>query len=207
MSLLELLRDAYSAHKNYEDRHFVPFEAAWQIVTSTPIYDWSRDHPLCLEHGSTCPERNNLIRRIPKGNIYVFVVLVFAELEFLTKRLLASGSSDAMLFDNGHFERCCISAELSAEQKQSLVKCRSYVAVRFSNHTSQDLTEDAILPFLKRESLDRYGSFGVIYRVTIPAYHLQGFNHEVRYVVVVIVCRERSSYLLRPSLPRNAYAQ
>lgn len=207
MSLLELLRDAYSTHKNYEDRHFVPFEAAWQIVTGKRIYDWSQSHPLCLEHGSTCPERNNLIRKIPNGNIYVFVVLVFAELEFLTKRLLASGSSDAILFDIGLFERYCISAELSAEQKQSLVKCRTHVAVRFSNRRSQDIPEDAVLPFLKRESLDRYGSFGVIYRVTIPAYHLQGFSHEVRYLVVVIACRERSSYLLRPSLPRNAYDQ
>ncbi|MDI1488023.1 MAG: hypothetical protein OHK93_007297 [Ramalina farinacea] len=201
MSLLELLKDAYSAHKNYEGRHFVPFEAARQIVTGKRVDDWSQSHPLCLEHGSTCPERNNLIRKILYRNIYVFVVLIFAELEFLTKGLLASGSKDAMLFDNGLFERYCISAELSAEQKQSLVKCRSYVAVKFSDRRSQDIPVDAVLPFLKRESLDKYGSFGVIYRVTIPAYHLQGFSHEGTLIILAqtIVAEKRIRPMTDPS--------
>ena len=181
MSLLERLEAAYLDHKNFEDRNFIPFEVAQQIVTSDEIDVWSQSHPLCLEHGSDCSERIDLVRKIPEKNLYVFVVLAFAGLECLTKRLLSSGSHDALLFDNGIFERCCKSAELSAEQKQSLVKCRSYVAVIFSNDSTQDIPQDAILPFLKREGLPEYGSFGVIYRVTIPAYHLQGFSHEVRY--------------------------
>ena len=180
MSLLELLKDAYSKSKNFQDKNFIPYKAARQIVTKGQIDQWSRSHPLCLEHGDECPQRVNLIHEIPRHNVYVFVVLVFAGLEFLIKRFIASRSRDVMLFDTKRFERFCDSAGLSAEQKQALVKCRSYVGVLFANDASQDVPKDAILPFLKRESLDRYGSYGVLYRVRISGQHLQGWDDTVR---------------------------
>ncbi|KAL9128047.1 MAG: hypothetical protein Q9217_003186 [Psora testacea] len=167
MSLLKLLKDAYSAQKNYQDKNFISYKAARRIVTKDRIDEWSRTHPLCLEHGHKCPQRIDLIHEILRTNVFVFVVLVFAELEFLIKKFIASNSRDVMLFDTGFFERVCDSAGLSAEQKQGLVKCRSYVGVIFANDASQDVPREAVLPFLKRESLDKYGSYGVLYRAFI----------------------------------------
>ena len=180
MSLLELLKDAYSKSKNFEDKNFIPLGIARQIVTESRIHDWSETHPLCQEHGHECSARFNLNHEIPKTNVYIFVVLVFAELEFLIKKLVASRSRDAILFDTKSFERVCDFAGLSVEQKQALVKWRSHVGVLFSNDASQDLPRDVVLPFLKRESLDRYGSYGVLYRVKISSQNLWGYNAYVR---------------------------
>ncbi len=180
MSLLELLKDAYSARKNYADKNFISYKTARRIVTEDRIEKWSKNHPLCLEHGHKCPQRINLINEIPKSNVFFFVVLVFAELEFLIKKFIASNSRDIQLFDTKSFERVCDSAGLSAEQKQELVRCRSYVGVIFADDGSQDVPRDAVLPFLKRESLDRYGSYGVLYRVTLPAQHLRDYDDNVR---------------------------
>lgn len=168
MSLLELLKDAYSAQKNHADQNFISYETAYQIITEDRIDEWSKSHPLCLEHGHECPQRIDLIHRILSHNRFVFTVLVFAELEFLIKKLIASNFNDAKLFDTKSFERVCNSAGLSAEQRQGLVKYRSYVGVIFAHGVSQDVPRDAVLPFLKRESLDKYGSYGVLYRVTVP---------------------------------------
>ena len=179
MSLLKLLKDAYSKSKNFEDKNFIPYRIARQIVTESRIHEWSETHPLCQEHGHECSERFDLIHKIPKGNVYIFVVLVFAELEFLIKKLVASRSRDGILFDTKPFERVCDSAGLSVEQKQALVKWRGHVGVLFANDASQDLPRDVVLPFLERESLDRYGSYGVLYRVTISSQHLSGYNGNV----------------------------
>ena len=183
MSLLELLKDAYAAQKNFQDKNFISLKAARRIITKDRVAEWSKSHPLCLEHGHECPQKIELIRRITTNNVFVFVVTVFAELEFLIKRLIASKSDDLMLFDTKTFERVCDSAELNAEQKQGLVKCRRYVGVIFPRYRTQDVPEDAILPFLKRESLERYGSYGVLYRLTVPGQHLRDYNDTVRLVL------------------------
>lgn len=127
-----------------------------------------------------CPQRTDLIRVVRRCNVLVFTVLVFAELEFLVKKLIASKSRDLMLFDTGLFERVCDSAGLSVQQKHELVKYRSYVGVIFARGGSQDTPRDAVLPFTKRESLDRYGSYGVLYRVTVPGHHISGYDDTVR---------------------------
>jgi hypothetical protein len=180
MSLLELLKDAYSAQKNHQDQNFICYKTARQIVTEDRIDQWSKSHPLCLEHGHECPQRIDLIHNISRNNVLVFVVLVFAELEYLTKKLIASKSRDTVLFDTRVFERVCNSAGLSAEQIQEVVKYRSYVGVIFASSFTQNVPRDAVLPFLKRESLDRYGSYGVLYRVTIPGWHLRDYGDTVR---------------------------
>ena len=180
MSLLELLKDAYSAQKNYQDKNFISYKTARRIVTKDRIDEWSKNHPLCLEHGHKCPQRIDIIQKIASHNVFIFAVLVFAQLEFLIKKFIASNSRDVMLFDTGFFERICDSAGLSIEQKQRLVDCRSYVGVIFANGVSQDVPRDSVLPFLERESLDRYGSFGVLYRVTVPGHHLRDYGDTVR---------------------------
>ena len=181
MSLLELLKDAYAAQKNFRNKNFITLDAARKIVTKDRVAEWSKSHPLCLEHGHECPQKIELIRKITSTNVYVFVVLVFAELEFLTKNLIASGSHDMILFDTKLFEPVCDSAGLNTEQKQGLIKCRNYVGVIFAHAGHQDVPGDAILPFLKRESLDgRYGSYGVLYRLTVPGQHLRDYDDTVR---------------------------
>ena len=194
MSLLELLKNAYGAQKNFQDKNFISLKTARGIVTKDRIAEWSKSHPLCLEHGHECPQKTELIHKITMKNVFVFVVLVFAELEFLIKRLIASYSSDLMLFDTKTFERVCNSAELNAEQKQGLVKCRSYVGVIFPRDRTQDVPGDAILPFLKRESLERYGSYGVLYRLTVLGQHLRGYKDTVRLFLAALSQR-RLSYL------------
>ena len=180
MSLLELLKNAYATQKNYQDKNFISYETAKQIVTKDRIDEWSKSHPLCLEHRHKCPQRIDLIHEISRTNVFVFVVLVFAQLEFLIEKLIASNSCDAKLFDTESFERVCNSAGLSTEQKQRLVKCRSYVGVIFADGVSQDVPGNAVLPFLKRESLNRYGSYGVLYQVEIPGQHLRDYDDTVR---------------------------
>ncbi len=183
MSLLELLKDAYSAQKNYADENFISYKAARRIVTKDRIDEWSKSHPLCQEHGHECPQRMDLIHKIPKNNVFVFTILIFAELEFLIKSFIANDFRDILLFHTKSFKRICDSARLSAEQIQRLVKYRSYVGVIFANGVTQDLPRDAVLPFLKRESLQRYGSFGVLYQVTVSDKHLRGYDHTVRKLV------------------------
>ena len=180
VSLLELLKDAYSAQKNYADENFISYKTARRIVTEDRIDEWSKSHPLCLEHGHECPQRIDIIHKILRNNVYFFVVLVFAELEFLIKSFIANNSRDILLYHTKSFKRICDSARLSAEQIQRLVKCRSYVGVIFTDGITQDVPRDAVLPFLKRESLQKYGSFGVLYRVTVPDKHLRGYDNTVR---------------------------
>ena len=42
------------------------------------------------------------------------------------------------------------------------------------------MPSDVVLPFLKRESLERYGSYGVLYRLTVPGQHLRSYDDTVR---------------------------
>ena len=204
MSLLELLKDAYSKSKNFQDKNFIPFNIAQQIVTKDRIAEWSKTHPLCLEHGHECPQRIHLTHEIPKRNVYIFVVLVFAELESLTKKFIAYDSRDVWLFDTKYFDRVCNSVGLDAEQKQALVKCRSYVGVRFAHSSSQDIPRDAVLPFIARESLDKYGSYGVLYRVTVSSQHLPGYNDTVRYLSKFT---QETLIMFRLSLLKSAFGQ
>lgn len=74
---------------------------------STDCYDWRKNHSLCLEQGINSPDKKDMLKEILKGNHFVFVVLVFAKLEFLIKKLIASGFRDVMLFDINSFERNC----------------------------------------------------------------------------------------------------
>ena len=180
MSLLELLKDAYAAQKNFQDRNFISLNTARGILTKDRVAEWSKSHPLCLEHGHECPQKTELLLRITRDNVYVFVVLIFAHLEFLIKRLIAGKSNDLRLFDTKTFERMCDSAELSAEQKRAVIECRSYVGAIFQHNHYQDMPSDTVLPFLKRESLERYGSYGVLYRLTVPARHLVTNKDTVR---------------------------
>ncbi len=204
MSLLELLKDAYAAQKNFQDKNFISLKTARRIVTKDRVAEWSMSHPLCLEHGHECPQKTELLLRTTRDNVFVFIVLVFAELEYLTKSLIASNSNDLKLFDSQNFERICDSAELSADQKQAIIKCRSYVGAIFTYKGFQDMPSDAVLPFLKRESLERYGSYGVLYRLTVLGRHLQNYNDTVRYFGRF---QQEALILFRLSLLKNAFGQ
>lgn len=180
MSLLERLQDAYTRTKNFEDRNFIPFHIARAIVTMDQIHEWSKSHPLCQGHRCEGRHKHDLLREILRKNILVFVVLVFANLEFLWCELMASDSGDMMLFHTERFESICERAGLSAEQKQALVKHRKHVGVLFTRRGIQKVPEDCVLPFSKREDLKKAGASGVLHKVEIPGRHLRGFHDTVR---------------------------
>ena len=184
MSLLKLLRDAHTAQKNFEDKNFISFEIARKIVTRDRVEEWSGLHPMCQEHGDACSQRSDLIREVTGKNILIYIVLVFAELEFLVKRLVASGSWNLMLFDSASFNQVCEIAKLTADQKHKIVQYRSYVGVIFAHYGSQEVPIqnvpiDAVLPFLERKPLEKFGSYGVLYRVALPGQHLRDYFHAV----------------------------
>lgn len=181
MSLLELLNDAYSAQKNYQDRNFISYDTALQIVTKERIDEWSASHPLCLEHRHLCPQRLSLIDEIRRTNVFVFVILVFAELEYLIKNPIKNKSRDRVLFHTKAFERLCESAGLGNEQTQKLLDFRRYVGVIFAHNGLLNVPRDAVLPFLQRNPLNKYGSYGVLYRVEIAGRHLRDHEVKVRY--------------------------
>jgi hypothetical protein len=190
-SLLELLKEEYSKHRNWKDKNFIPYKAARAILTEDRVRDWSKDHRFCQEHECECPEMANLIHKILKKNIFLFVVLVFARLEFLIEKLIASKSDDMMLFDTERFDRMCKSAGLNAEEKQKLVDHRSSAGVVFSDSGIQDLPRDATLPFFSRESLHRHGSSGFIFHVHIPGQHLPKYPNDTVRCFLAALCKTR----------------
>ncbi|KAL2042456.1 hypothetical protein N7G274_004948 [Stereocaulon virgatum] len=159
MSLLELLKDAYSAQKNYQDQNFICCRTAQEIATEDRIDEWSISHPLWSTDTNAGKELISFT--ISPGNLF---------------SSLASKSRDTKLFHNEAFERVCDSAGLSAGQKQEIIKYRSYVVMMFASGATQNVPRDAVLPFLKRGNLSRYGSYGVLYRVTVPGWHLHDYG-------------------------------
>ncbi|KAL8746785.1 MAG: hypothetical protein Q9184_007696, partial [Pyrenodesmia sp. 2 TL-2023] len=172
MSLLDLLRDAYDNQSNYKNQNFISYYNVGTILTKDRIDEWTKSHPLCLEHGQQCLQTPQLIDYILGPYRLVFAVLVFAKLEFLLKKLVACECRDIKLFDTGSFKRVCDAAGLSDVQEQKLIWARTFFGVIFAHDSSQDVPKDAVLPFVKREDLDRFGSFGVLYRITIPCLQL-----------------------------------
>ena len=180
MTLLERLQNAYSETKNFKNKNFIPFHIARAIVTVDQIHEWSETHPLCQRYRCEGRHRIDLPQIILKDNVLVFVVLVFARLEFLMCQLIESGSTDMMLFHTQLFENICQLAVLSAEQKQGLVSYRKYVGVIFGTSGIQNIPDNFVLPFLKRENLNTDGGNGVLFKVQIPGQHLQNQNDSVR---------------------------
>lgn len=180
MSLLQRLQDAYSETKNYEDRNFIPFHVARAIVTPSRIHEWSKSHPLCQKHKCEGRHEVDLLRKLLRDNILVFVVLVFANREFLMCELLESGSTDMKLFHTELFEHICQRASLSVEHRKEVGEHRKYVGVVFAPRGIQNIPDGCVLPFLKREDLKKAGANGVLYKVEIPGRHLYDHNNTVR---------------------------
>lgn len=181
MSLLERLQGAYAQTKNYENKSFIPCQTARKLVTVDQIELWSQNNPLCRQHKFDGSHRTDLIRTVRRSNLLIFVVLVFSHMEFLFCQLIESGSTDMMLFHTEFFEKICQLANLSAEQKQGLAKYRKYVGVIFENSGVQDVSEDCVLPFYKRDDLRKAGASGVLYKVEIPGLHLLHHKDTVGY--------------------------
>jgi hypothetical protein len=175
MSLLARLQDAYQGTENFGGRNFIPYDVARAIVTMDQIDEWSKTHPLCQGHRCEDSHKIHLLHQILGRNLLVFVVLVFANLEFLICKLMERGSGDAILFHHEYFEKICQRASLSTEQKQELIKYRKYVGVMLGGRGVQNVPEDCVLPYLKREDLMKAGASGVLYKVKLPGGHV--LNH------------------------------
>ena len=113
----------------------------------------------------------SIINRIFSRSLLVFVVVVFAQLEFLMEKLLTSKTTDLMLFDTPFFDRVCESAGLTAKEKETFTDHRCMAGVMFANDAIQIVPRDAVLPFFRRNSLGKYGSSGSIFQVEIPGLH------------------------------------
>ena len=171
-SLLVMLKNEYTKHKNWKNENFIPYKAARALVTVDRVHSWSKDHSLCQKHEGECPQLVSIIRGVFTGNLLVFVVLVLAQLESLMEKLLTSKANDIMLFHTQFFNRVCDSAGLTAQEKQTLIDYRSKVGVMFAKNTIQTLPRDAVLPFFHRTSLGKHGSSGSIFKVELLGQHL-----------------------------------
>ena len=204
-SLLKLLEEERSKHSNYDNKNFIPYNAARAIVTKDRVCDWSKEHHLCQAHKLECPDKAGIIDEILKKNVFLFVVLVFAQLEFLIEKLMKSKSDDRMLFDSRLFDEVCKSAGLSDEEKEKIVHHRSSVGVAFSDRVIQHVPLHCTLPFLSRERKDS-GSSGSIFRIEIPAQHLPTYpNENVRYSFDRLMQDALISFRLR--LLKNTFGQ
>ena len=174
--LLQLLEQESMSLSNYKNEKFLSLNSIRQILTREEILAWANHHPLHepSEHGVDSPQLVTVIR---KRASLLFAILVLASLEHLTSRLISCGLNDALLFDQELFSKYCLKAELTEEQKQKLVEKRSCIGAVFVSWHHQDIPRSTVLPFLKRENLDRAGSYGTVYRVTLVAGHLAGYQN------------------------------
>ena len=155
------------------------------IVSEDRIKEWSIDHPLCREGGSQYRHPHDvniihIINHIRQHNILVFVVLVFAKLESVSKKLMEIRCANWMLFDNGAFKRVSNSVHLTASEQEEIIVYRKHVGVQFVDDGYQAIPDDAILPYFSRRSTNEFGSYGSIYMVKIAGGHLRGYNDDAR---------------------------
>ena len=94
-----------------------------------------------------------------------------AELEFLTSALLSNGQSD-----NSLPKIDCDSLGLSHDQRRRLDESCQIIAPILGKSEHLRLPLGTVLPFTKRESLDKHGSFGQILRAEVAGGHLEGHD-------------------------------
>ena len=174
--LLELLEKELERAKNYKNEGFVSITAAKQIFTRDLVVKF------CLCHGLYSHEQlelePGLVDSLRAGSCLFFSVLLFAKLTRLAQTLVSRGVNDATLFDEYLFEEGCTSAGLHIWERQELANHRSRVGVVFENDRHQHVPRHSLLPFIKRENLGNFGSFGAVYRLTVAADHLKGYPLE-----------------------------
>ena len=205
-SLRELLEQECPTTTNYKGEPFLSLAALQRVLTRDRISQWIIQHYRPNE-SEPSSQHLDLSDTICSKSYLLFAVLVLANLEHLTFRVLELGLNDAILFDEKDFVSKCKDIKLTAAKWNRLTKCRNRIGVVLDHATHQDIAKDWVLPYLKRENLDRAGSYGVIYRVTIAPGHLKGYN-KVRYQFSRIFAFEdeySSRVYLRQSWLRNRY--
>ena len=174
-SLFELLELEYSVTRNYQEKSFVSLAAAQRVLTRDRISEWIVQHPLYVETEDS-PKSFELIDEIRASSCLLFVALILANLEYLTSRLLAHGFTDALYFNEESFVSTCKAAKLTDTQTKKLATCRNRLGVVLDENIHHDIPIDWVLPYLKRENVNRAGSYGVIYQVTVAPGHLKGYD-------------------------------
>ena len=185
MALPDLLRGA--SQTNFEGSKFISMVDAYQLITEERVKEWSTQHPLCYQHGHHCPQKDSLIRRIMQSNRILFLVLIFAELEHLTKRILARKTNDVFLFHVAAFDDLCKFAGLDAEQRERLDRGRREFGVIFAKEGYQDVPRGTVIPFRQRENSNKWGSGGQIFKVKMPDRQVQGYTEGVSHCKDIVV--------------------
>ena len=171
--LRKLLEGERSAVKNYQNINFLDVEGARRILTRDRLQKWLSSFPDFVDRVS--PE---IVIQVRRYSILLFSVLIFARLEYIVVKLFESGLTDVELFDKELFSKACASVDLTSRQVEGIAKYRSYVGMRLAPR-HQDVPKNCVLPYLKREDLEKWGSFGVVYRVTLGIGYI-AWNEEVR---------------------------
>ena len=176
--LKDLLEQACHGQQNYESRSFICIETIKELLTRERISAWSVEHPLRRPVDPEPEDHIQLtINTIHQIGLLVFTVLVLAEIEYLALVLLSHRFGDPVLFDDAVLNRVCNAEGLTPEEREKFLRNRSQVAVVFQNNQHITISKDAVLPYLKKEDLDRYGSFGVVHRWTLQPGHLEGYDN------------------------------
>ncbi|KAI9888928.1 MAG: hypothetical protein M1814_006160 [Vezdaea aestivalis] len=180
-SLQELLQYAYSQRKNHQGKNYLAWADARSIVTRARLEIWINTHPVCQEHGHECFEKQKIIDLILETRwcLSVFIVLMFAELGHLTVKLFESGFGDYILYDHPTFERFCDVAGLDTEGKEKILSSSRYLCIRFSASRTLKIPRNLALPFLERNDINKYGSFGKIYSVKLPSGQLEASSGDI----------------------------
>jgi len=177
-SLRELLLQPPTIIENYEGRKFICAAAAKQLLTHERISGWIKNHPL-HPYSDTDTHDQDLVNSIIDNSRLLFAMLVVAELEYLTSALLSKRQSD-----NSIHEIDWSSLGLSHDEQRRLDEHRHIIGPVPRKSTHLKLSQEYVLPFTKRKSIDKQGSFGKIFRAEVANGHLEGYD-KVKHCICI----------------------
>lgn len=169
-SLRELLHQPPAEIRNHKGKKFMWAAGIWQLLSHEKISAWIENHPL-HRPSDIGAHRQDLVQRIMDGSRLLFAILVAAELEFLTADLLSRDQSDASLPNIDYH-----SLSLNPDEQRRLNDICYHSALVLRQNPHLYLSQKTVLPFTSRESINKRGSFGQLFRVKVAKGHLKGYN-------------------------------
>ena len=148
-------------------------------MTRERISEWTTTHPLHRESETTTCDQE-LVTYILDGHRLLFAGLVAAELEKLTFSFRAKGQSN-----DSPLKVDLKSLRLKSDEQQRLEESFRKISVTLSKGMHQHLSQQAVLPYKKRERTHKTGAFGQIFEVEVAKGHLEGYD-EVEYTLYAL---------------------
>ncbi|KAL8825230.1 MAG: hypothetical protein Q9191_004543 [Dirinaria sp. TL-2023a] len=170
LTLRELLRTLPAQIENHQGQKFLCTAEVERLLSYNTICAWMETHRL-HRRSDIGAHDHDTIGRILDNCRLLFAILVAAELECLTFALVSSGQSDDSL---PHIDYSCL--DLHYDERRRLdAQCHKFAPI-LRKGTHLHISEETVLPFTRRESIDKRGSFGQIFRVEIAEGHLEGYD-------------------------------